>query len=128
MIITKSNFELYAAQAYTNPSCLSRREFESDVSRIRYIERLLSRYRKTGDLRARLILNHTVIAYNMFGPRCTAMLLFKIDRSAWPMIAPFIRQLDFMPDVVRDINPVVVTADIHDDPVVADALKQTIKP
>lgn len=126
MILTKSNFDLYAAKAYTNPSCMSRREFDDDVSRIRYVGRLLSRYYKTGELKTRLILNHTVVAYNMFGTACTAMMLFKINRKFWPALAPFIRQIGFMPDVVHDINPTVITSSIHDDPIVVASISEIL--
>lgn len=126
MIITKSNFDLYAAKAYTNPSCMSKHEFGDDVSRIRYIGRLLSRYYKTGELKTRLILNHTVVAYNMFGPACTAMMLFKINRNLWPSLAPFIRQLGYMPEVVYDVEPAVVTSTIHDDAIVAASIQEIL--
>lgn len=126
MILTKSNFDLYAAKAYTNPSCMSKHEFDDDVSRIRYVGRLLSRYYKTGELKTRLILNHTVVAYNMFGTACTAMMMFKINREFWPAMAPFIRQIGYMPDVVQDINPVVVTSTIHDDPIVVASISEIL--
>lgn len=126
MILTKSNFDLYAAKAYMNPSCMSRREFEDDVSRIRYVGRLLSRYHKTGELKTRLILNHTVVAYNMFGTACTAMMLFKINRKFWPAIIPFMRQLGYLPDVVYDIDPAVVTSTIRDDAIVAASIQEIL--
>ena len=60
MIITEENLEIFAAKYYTNPNCTDKEEFLEDFSRIKYIKRLFRRYKKTGELKERLILNHLV--------------------------------------------------------------------
>ena len=58
MKLTKDNLLLYAAQNYYNPKCIDSEEFLEDLKRFKYIKRLLNRYRDSGQLSERLILNH----------------------------------------------------------------------
>ena len=66
--LTEANILLYAAKCYDKPNCILS-EFDEDYKRIRYIKRLIHRYRSTGNIKERLILNHLVIAQNVFGIR-----------------------------------------------------------
>ena len=76
--VDDSNYLIYAAKAYNNPNCIDVIEFEEDLNRIKYIKKLLKRYKDDGELRERLILNHLRILYNVFDPKaCTALLIFK---------------------------------------------------
>lgn len=123
MILTKSTFELYAAQNYNNPSCISKEEFDEDLCRFRYVKRLCSKYQETGEIKERLLLNHLVILYNLFGPACTAMLYFKISEQDWSVITPFMDFLGFLPAVVKDITPQILTEAIIQD----ENIKQLLK-
>jgi len=55
--LNESNILLYAAKCYEKPNCIDS-EFDEDYKKLRYIKRLLHRYRITGELKERLILNH----------------------------------------------------------------------
>ena len=66
MQLTKDNLLVYAAQNYYNPKCIDSDEFLEDLKRFKYIKRLLNRYRDTGQLSERLILNHLVVIFNVF--------------------------------------------------------------
>ena len=57
-LLTDRNFELFAAKNYRNPQCLDPDEFYEDLAKIKYVQRLLRKYRDAGELRERLILNH----------------------------------------------------------------------
>ncbi len=48
--LTNKNFELFAAQHYNNPECMDIDEFKDDLSRFKYLKRLLRRYADHGDL------------------------------------------------------------------------------
>ena len=74
--IDETNFMLYAARHYNNPSCFDTLEFYEDLNRFKYIKRLFSRYDESGELKERLILNHIIILYNLFGIDATTRLLF----------------------------------------------------
>jgi len=123
MILKKDTFELYAAKYYNNPGCMSKQEFEEDLCRFRYIKRLCHKYQQTGIIKERLVLNHLVILYNLFGPSCTALLYFKIPQQYWGVITPFIEFLGFLPDVVKDIQPPMVTQAILQDENVKQSLE-----
>lgn len=123
MILTKDTFELFAAKHYNNPSCISKEEFDEDLCRFRYVKRLCSRYHETGEIKERLLLNHLVILYNLFGPSCTTMLYFKVPEQDWCVITPFIEFLGFLPPVVKDLKSPVFTETILQDEKTQQLLK-----
>lgn len=126
-VLNDSNFLLYAASNYTNPSVYDTDEFYQDLNRIKYIKKLFYRYHERGQLRERLILNHLITMYNIFEHRaCTRMLFFKIEEQHWPALKTFLIFLNYMPDVVyhiNDINNNIMSADIPIDIEVAKAIK-----
>jgi len=91
-----SNFLLYAAKYYDN-SGADLIEFEEDLSRIKYIKRLFSRYRDGKELRERLILNHIIVLYNVFDNQaCTRMLCFRLFEYL-DYLKPFLIYLGYWP-------------------------------
>ena len=52
--LTDKNFKLFAAQQYNNPECTDVEEFKNDLSRFKYLKRLLTRYEEHGELQERL--------------------------------------------------------------------------
>jgi hypothetical protein len=92
------NFLIYAAKHYNRPHILQS-EFEDDLRRIKYIKRLLRKYRQTGDCKERLILNHIIILSNVFGVDATVnMLFFKIDKDDYPTLKTFLLFLNYLPN------------------------------
>lgn len=80
-------------------------EFEEDLNRIQYIKRLITKYNNGGDLKDRLILNHLMVIYNVFGVEAaTRILFFKLDPEDYPVLKTFLVFLNFMPDVVSGVN------------------------
>ena len=55
--LNESNYMLFAIKFYDNPQAVTKDDFESDLKRIRYIKRLLKRYKNTGELKIHLIMN-----------------------------------------------------------------------
>jgi|TARA_B110000908_G_scaffold94382_1_gene111856 hypothetical protein len=108
--LNRKNFEMFAAQNYTNPECLDVEEFKEDLARFKYLKRLLRRYELTGDLQERLILNHLIVIYNVFGiPSANRMIEYKIEDIHWPYIKPFLVLLHYLPEdykveIPMDIN------------------------
>jgi hypothetical protein len=96
---------IYAMKAYDNPHCCSIEEFHEDLQKTKYIKRLFSRYKKTGDLKEKLILNHIRVLYNMFDVQAaTHILFFKIDEEFYPQLKTFLVFLSFMPESLHKIN------------------------
>tara|TARA_B100001057_G_scaffold392049_1_gene400494 strand:- start:4521 stop:4877 length:357 start_codon:yes stop_codon:yes gene_type:complete len=91
MQLTKDNLLVYAAQNYYNPKCIDSEEFLEDLKRFKYIKRLLNRYRDTGQLSERLILNHLVVIFNVFDIEAGLNILeLKLELEYWSVIKPFL--------------------------------------
>ena len=120
--LTNDNFVLFAMHHYDNPQCHTTQEFEEDLKRFLYLKKLFSRYRASGELRERLILNHIIVLYNLFGEETTKMLFFKIEEQDWSTLVTFLIFLERMPDKVEDFN--IVTANISLDEKVIQALRK----
>ena len=117
---------LYAAKHYDNPQCFDTLEFYEDLARFKYIKRLYNRYEETNELKERLVLNHLIILYNVFGPAATKMLFFKLD-GYHHMLKPFIVLLGRMPDVIKGIgiqNKTIFSSDIHMDEKIVQILRK----
>lgn len=98
MQLTNNNFTLYAAKHYDNVNCVDMMEFYEDLNRIKYIKRLFKRYRESGELKERLILNHLIILYNVFeNEAITNILLFKLY-DYWDLLKPFLVFLSLWPE------------------------------
>lgn len=96
--LTDNNFILYALKHYDNPSCRGTVEFEDDLKRFRYLIRLFRKYEAGKGLKERLILNHLVVVYNLFGVEAaTRMLFFKIEKQYWSQLKSFLTFLNVMP-------------------------------
>ena len=78
--LTDVNLLNYAMKHYDNPECKSIEEFQEDLTRTKYIKRLFRKYKTSGELKERLLLNHIIIFYNVFGiEAATNILFFKIE-------------------------------------------------
>lgn len=122
MKLNDNNFLLYAMHHYDNPQCHSIDEFEEDLKRFLYIKKLLSRYKNNDTLRERLILNHIIVLYNLFGDALTNMIFFKIDKQDWPTLATFLVYLNRMPEVIEQHG--IKLSDITLDNNVVEALRK----
>lgn len=84
-------FALFAARHYYNPTCIDAEEFHEDLKRFKYVKRLLNRYLDNGKLSERLIMNHLVIIFNVFGYDAgMKMLEYKLDEKHWAVVKPFL--------------------------------------
>jgi hypothetical protein len=120
--LTNDNFVLFAMNHYDNPQCHTTQEFEEDMKRFLYLKKLFSRYRASGELRERLILNHIIVLYNLFGENTTKMLFFRIDEQDWSTLTTFLIFLERMPETVPEYK--IVTADVALDETVIQALRK----
>ncbi len=97
--LTEDNYTFFAMKSYCNPSCTSVNEFHEDLNRTKYLKRLFRRYDSTGQLRERLILNHIIIFYNVFGVEpATRLLFFKIEKELHPLLKTFLVYLNYCPE------------------------------
>jgi len=100
--LNEANFLIYAMHHYDNTQCYSLVEFEDDLKKFLYLKKLISRYKNNGDLKERLILNHIIVLYNLFGEATTKMLFYKVDEECWDILVTFLVYLDRMPEHIVD--------------------------
>jgi len=118
------NFMIYAMKCYDKPNCIMS-EFEEDLKRLKYVKRLIRRYRVTGELRERLLLNHITILGNVFGVEATVrMLFYKLDRDDFDILKTFLLLLNYMPKIINGIRGSNInSSDISVDLFVAKRLR-----
>lgn len=110
MTLTSENFNLYAAMSYDNPTCLSSDDFYDDLTRFKYIKKILTQYEKSGEIQDRLLLNHLIVIHNVFkSPASTQMCFFKVKPKFWPTLKTFLLYLklihpDDFPTISIDLN------------------------
>ena len=107
--LNESNYMLFAIKFYDNPQAVTKDDFESDLKRIRYIKRLLKRYKNTGELKIHLILNHITILFNVFNEAAVTLLFYNLEEDLWPCIKSFLVFLNRIPEYPRTkINDIEV--------------------
>jgi pilus assembly protein TadC len=95
--LNEDNFLIYVIKNYDRPQ-LIQSELEDDIKRIKYVKRLLRKYRQTGEFKERLVLNHVIILANCFGVEATVnMLFFKVDPEDYPLLKTILIFLNYMP-------------------------------
>ena len=95
--LNDDNFLIFAIKNYQNSSCTGMAELEDDIKRFKYLKRLLNRYEKTGEPNERLIINHLILLYNVFGKATTEMLFFKLEEKYWSDLKTYLVFLNRMP-------------------------------
>lgn len=123
MILTESTFLLYAMKHYDNPQCTEMSEFDEDMKRFQYLRKLFSRYRQDQDLKERLILNHLIVLYNVFGLEATNMLFMRLHEYH-EYLKPFVEYLNFMPAILAYDDYVINSKSIVPDSYIKETLKE----
>ncbi len=96
--LNEDNYLLFAIKFYNNPQAVTREDFEDDLKRIKYIKRLLKKYKNTGVLKTHLILNHLTVLFNVFDEAAVPLLFYNLDQDLWPSIKSFLVFLDRIPE------------------------------
>jgi hypothetical protein len=103
--LSPNNFVLYAMKMYSNPVCSGIEEFKEDISRVKYIKRLLLKFKKYNELRERLILNHLIILQNVFGAEaCSRILFYKLPRELHSYLKTFLLYLNYLPESIPEVD------------------------
>lgn len=100
-----NNFIMYAMKMYNNSNCTGIEEFKEDLLRIKYIKRLLLKYKKKHELKDRLILNHIIILQNVFGAEaCARILFYKINKDLHSYLKSFLEYLEYLPTSIPEVE------------------------
>jgi len=114
--LNNDNWMMYVIKAYDKPNYVMS-EFKEDLKRINYLKRLFKRYRKYGDIKERLVINHLTILYNVFGPEVTSRILFfKVSKEDYSTLKTYLTFLNIMPRKVLGVKG----ADIYDSSIPVD--------
>jgi len=95
--LNETNYIQYCMKHYDNPQCHTIKEFEEDLNRLLYLQKLFYRYTSNNDLRERLILNHLIVLFNVFNNHTINILFYKIDEKYWNVLVTFLIYLNRMP-------------------------------
>lgn len=102
--LTEDNYVMYAMKTYERPVYITQ-EFDEDLKRFNYLNRLFHRYLTYQDLKERLIINHLIILGNVFTPEVMVRLLFlKIQKRYYHILKTFLLYLNIMRDTIYGIN------------------------
>lgn len=126
--LTSDTVMIYAIKAYDKPTYI-KSELHEDLKHFSYVRRLFRRYHQYGELRERLILNHIVILYNIFGvPATTRLLFYYVRPEDHAILKTFLVFLNYMPERIYGINGQTITSSaLQVDATIAEALRK-IKP
>ena len=123
--LNDANVLLYAVKCYEKPNCIQS-EFDEDYKTFRYIKRLLHRYRLTGEMKERLLLNHLILCQNVFGVEASTRILFlRNSEKDYSALKTFLVYTSAMPNTVKGIRGVDIrSSDIQLDNIIVDILRE----
>lgn len=115
-MLNDDNVMLYAMKAYDRPDMIMS-EFDEDLKRFNYLKRLFFRHRKYNEIRERLVINHIIVLYNVFGIQTATRLLFYfMENEDYSILKTYLTFLNLMPDKICGIkNTDVQSSDISLD-------------
>ena len=96
--LNEDNYLLFAIKFYNNPHAHTKDDVEADLKRIKYVKRLLKRYKNTGVLKTHLILNHLTVLFNVFDDAATPLLFYNLEEDLWPAVKSFLIFLRRIPE------------------------------
>ncbi len=96
--LNESNYMLFAMKFYDNPQAVTKDDFDDDLKKIKYVKRLLKRYKNTGVLKTHLILNHIIVLFNVFNEATVPFIFYNMEEDLWPAIKSFLIYLKRVPE------------------------------
>ena len=120
--LTQKNFLLFCMNNYKNPAVRTLQEFEDDTRKnMSNVVRGLVRYKKTGAIKVKEVLNSIVVLNNVYGVEATNFLLFfKTPKDCWAQLTTFLFFLDILIPTVNcieghviDTNDFVLDVKLH---------------
>ncbi len=96
--LNENNYLLFAIKFYDNPQSVTKEDFDDDLKRIKYVKRLLRKYKNTNVLKTHLILNHLTVLFNVFDEAAVPLLFYNLEPDLWPSIKSFLIFLNRVPE------------------------------
>jgi hypothetical protein len=109
-VLNEENFLLYASRNYNSTKCIDLNEFYDDLNRFKHINKLLTRYAVNDDLQERLLLNHTIVLFNVFGiDAASKMIWYRIKEQHWSVIKTLLVYLNYINEKDKVEVPLDIT-------------------
>lgn len=123
--IDNDNFLLFCAKNYDSVKC-NTEEFFEDIKRLKYLKKLITRYKETGELKERLILNHLIVLNNVFGAEAICKIIYFKFKKEMIYLKPFLILLNILPENIYNVgsDKVIKTDDIPMDPNIIEKLRK----
>jgi|SRR5687768_1444941 len=122
MKLTEETFLQFAMSHYDNIQCVTLSEFEEDLKRFTYLKKLLFKYLNDGELCDRMILNHIIVIFNVFGDSALKMLFFRMEQELWNSLYTFLIYLERMPELVPEFG--IRSTDLKLDAIIVNRLRK----
>lgn len=110
--LNEDNYILFAIKHYENPHSVTKEDFFNDLKKFKLIKKLLKKYVTDNKINAKLLINHFLMLYNIFGEATTPLLFYKIESEYWSLIKTTIIYLGRFPDYPKtDLHTILVDID-----------------
>ena len=96
--LNEDNYILFAIKNYENPQAVTKEDFFDDLKRFKLIKKLLKKYLVDDKINSKLLINHFLMLYNVFGEATTPLLFYKIESEYWSLIKTTIMYLGRFPE------------------------------
>ena len=97
MIGSENEFVTKALHSYENNQCVSLDEFKEDLNRITTIRKCIIKYTDDHEINVRLVLNHFIVLFNVFGNTAFELVKYKIDKIHYPIAFAFLVKINRLP-------------------------------
>lgn len=124
MQITELTFTKLAVTAYNTHKCEGISDITGDIDRFKYISKAFTKYTKDGELKERIILNHLIILYNVFGESASRFLFYKIKNEHYSVLITFLAYLHRLGDSVEINGKMVSITKMKYDAIAAERLQK----
>ena len=96
--LNEDNYILFAIKNYENPHSVTKEDFFNDLKKFKLIKKIFKKYTGDGKINSKLLINHFLILYNVFGEATTPLLFYKIDSDYWSLVKTTIMYLGRFPE------------------------------
>lgn len=88
-----------AKRAYDKPHSKTLDDFRKDFAKLRYIKRIICKFKKTTKLNERLLVNHLILWFNTFNTKFAfEMLIEEVPLEDYDVLFPILSYLSYLPD------------------------------
>jgi len=107
--LNEDNYILFAIKHYENPHSVTKEDFFDDLKKFKLIKKIYKKYITDKKINIKLLINHFLMLYNVFGEAATPLLFYKIDSCYWSLVKTTIMYLGRFPEYPK--------TEIHNIPV-----------